>query len=194
MIDLPSDGDEAYQYRLKKLINRFKKPGIRILEVGSRTGVSTAIFAEVAKQEGGKVVVVDDWFMPTEKVLFEQNMRKYWDVLEIHHTRSEKFLPTLPDCSFDFIYLDADHRYDPVKQDIEQIKRLIKPGGMICGHDCWFGLKSYDREWLEANKDEHHTWTETKIHVFPGVYLAMLDIFEGKAEIDVDIWSMVRSW
>lgn len=38
-----------------------------------------------------------------------------------------------PDRSFDFVYIDADHTYDAVKQDIDLW--LPKATGMICGHD-----------------------------------------------------------
>lgn len=38
-----------------------------------------------------------------------------------------------PDASFDFVYIDADHTYDFVKQDIDLW--LPKTTRLICGHD-----------------------------------------------------------
>lgn len=35
----------------------------------------------------------------------------------------------------DFVYLDADHSYTAVQNDIESWLPLIRPGGIICGHD-----------------------------------------------------------
>lgn len=35
----------------------------------------------------------------------------------------------------DFVYLDADHSYTAVQNDIEAWLPLIRPGGIICGHD-----------------------------------------------------------
>lgn len=35
----------------------------------------------------------------------------------------------------DFVYLDADHSYTAVQNDIAAWLPLIRPGGIICGHD-----------------------------------------------------------
>ena len=35
----------------------------------------------------------------------------------------------------DLVFIDASHGYDDVKQDIHVALHLIKPGGILCGHD-----------------------------------------------------------
>lgn len=35
----------------------------------------------------------------------------------------------------DMVFLDGDHRYENVLEDISAAERIIKPGGLICGHD-----------------------------------------------------------
>jgi SAM-dependent methyltransferase len=37
--------------------------------------------------------------------------------------------------TFDFVYVDGGHSYDDVKGDIEQIKRVVKPGGVVMFDD-----------------------------------------------------------
>ncbi len=48
---------------------------------------------------------------------------------------TEDAVRDLKDNSLDFIYLDADHSYDFVMQDIILLGRKVKKGGIISGHD-----------------------------------------------------------
>ncbi len=42
---------------------------------------------------------------------------------------------TMADQSIDFAFIDADHRYGPVRADIDAWLPKIKPGGVLAGHD-----------------------------------------------------------
>jgi len=44
------------------------------------------------------------------------------------------------DHSLDFCFIDADHSYEGVKNDIKHWKDKVKEGGYLCGHD-WGNLK-----------------------------------------------------
>ena len=52
----------------------------------------------------------------------------------LHKGYSYDILPNL-DKQFDFIYIDGAHDYDSVKQDIELALPLLKPRGILAGHD-----------------------------------------------------------
>ena len=41
----------------------------------------------------------------------------------------------IPDNTLDFCYIDADHSYDSVKNDLDIWLPKIKINGIICGHD-----------------------------------------------------------
>lgn len=41
----------------------------------------------------------------------------------------------MPKNSLDFVYIDANHDFDFVMEDIISWSRVVKPGGYICGHD-----------------------------------------------------------
>lgn len=65
--------------------------------------------------------------------------------VKIHLGFTTEVLPTFPDHSFDWVYLDANHTYEGVKQDLELILPKMKPGGIIAGHD-------YDDTTVWANR------------------------------------------
>ena len=56
----------------------------------------------------------------------------------------------------DFVYIDACHEYESVKQDIESWFSLVKSGGIIGGHDFWeaegYGVTRAVREFASKNK------------------------------------------
>lgn len=55
-------------------------------------------------------------------------------ILEMRTTEASKLLKetkVVPD----FVYIDANHRYTAVKQDIAEWYDLLRPGGILAGHD-----------------------------------------------------------
>lgn len=41
----------------------------------------------------------------------------------------------VPDHSFDFVFIDADHSYQSCRADIEAWTPKVDDGGLLCGHD-----------------------------------------------------------
>lgn len=64
-------------------------------------------------------------------------LKKYIDENRFKLIRkfSDKALLELTDQSFDFIYIDGDHSYDWALHDITNYWKLVKTGGILCGHD-----------------------------------------------------------
>ena len=54
-------------------------------------------------------------------------------------TTSELAAPCVPDESLDFVYIDGNHAYEFVAQDIILWGRKVRPGGIISGHD--YGIR-----------------------------------------------------
>lgn len=53
----------------------------------------------------------------------------------LHIGRSAEQLATLPDDCADWIYIDADHRYDGCNADAQVARHKLKPGGLLFFND-----------------------------------------------------------
>ena len=77
------------------------------------------------------------------------------------------------DNSLDFVFIDANHTFEYVVNDIAEWSKKVRPGGIISGHDflnsidlkekdVWGGAKTYiERLKLCQVKDAVLNWTKT---------------------------------
>ena len=137
---------------LLKLIKELP-PDITMAEIGCYAGESTLMFLQSGKIR--QLFAIDTWsseydgeYQGTEEFIerinrmygnmgwaewsFDERVKKYKNVVKMKMTFEDAF-DTLP--MLDFIYIDADHRYDAVKNDILLAKRIVKQTGIIAGHD-----------------------------------------------------------
>ena len=83
-----------------------------------------------------------------------EKLDKYNDKTTILSLSSHDVSKIIPDDHFDYIYIDACHEYDLVKEDIEDWYPKIKIGGIIAGHDymtSWPGVKIAVDEFANSN-------------------------------------------
>jgi hypothetical protein len=66
---------------------------------------------------------------------FNERTAPFKDRLTILLGCSWEMGKNVTDNSLDFVFIDADHHYEPVKRDIIAWAPKLKPGGMISGHD-----------------------------------------------------------
>jgi len=114
------------------------------------------------KFEDGNVIPITTYVMPD----FVHNLQDHIDSGRVLPVRnfSYNFKPSF---QVDMVFIDGDHRYDTVVKDIKRAYELLRPGGLICGHD-------YD----------HPSW--------PGVRQAVTELV-GPVEIVDTIWHTVKS-
>lgn len=120
---------------------------LNIIELGSYCGESSAIFLENLLVGG--LYCVDAWsetnkYKPAEigeaEKVFDAFWKKNGCVLKIKST-TETFLKRCIEEELQkrfyvhLIYIDADHRYEGVKRDIELSMKLLDPGSILAGHD-----------------------------------------------------------
>lgn len=158
-----TEGQEKVLLRLchdTNPINSHKRP-IRIGEVGCYTGKSTAVFADFVRRQTGTHYAID-WFRGSEGtglknsiygfdlfIIFMINMREMGldDSVNLMYMDSDSANKIIKDDYFDLFFIDADHRYEGIKKDIELWLPKIRKGGIICGHD-------YEAHWKDLTEDE----------------------------------------
>lgn len=59
---------------------------------------------------------------------------------------------SFPDEYFDFVYIDGDHRYAAVKEDLELYFKKLKVRGLLCGGD--YGESGWWKGGVERAVDE----------------------------------------
>lgn len=57
----------------------------------------------------------------------------------LHRHTSSEALACFDDGSLDFVYIDGDHRYRAVREDLERAFQKLKPGGILAGDDYSLG-------------------------------------------------------
>jgi len=144
--------------RFHELPKLFRKLGFK---VGAEIGVSTGYYSKVlcVRVPGLKLYCIDPW-------------EAYDDYTEAHDEEGEKFLNAnlekakerlakydanfirkysmdavkdFEDNSLDFVFIDGNHSFEYVIDDIAAWSKKVRPGGIIAGHDYW--TSSENKKW-----------------------------------------------
>lgn len=123
----------------------FKNMGFKVgAEIGVYRGEFTKLFAEL----GIKMYAIDPWIaylgagrsenkddmQDTNFEYAKETLSPFPDCTLIRKT-SQDALVDIPDESLDFVYIDGDHRFRFIAEDIVEWSKKVKKGGIISGHD-----------------------------------------------------------
>lgn len=116
---------------------------------GAEIGVLNGVFSEILCQTNphAKIYSIDAWqFYPLAK-----NFRKPHHYPPIYESAKARLAPyknniiirkwsmdalnDFADESLDFVFIDADHRFEAITNDIAQWSKKVRKGGIISGHD-----------------------------------------------------------
>lgn len=147
----------------------------RVLEVGSMWGGTLWHWLQIADL----VVSVDD----------EMRLAGEWEKwadeagAELHLLRGMSQEPAIINAThnlgpYDFIFIDADHRYESVKADWENYRGMVAPGGVIAFHDTQHvGDPTYGVEqlWNEITQEPDVRWQHIVCTGHCGIGMVWLD-------------------
>jgi hypothetical protein len=144
----PEFGEDWFSYPnlYSSMVNQFPS-GSKFIEVGSWKGKSSAFMAaEIANsQKDIEFICIDTWEGSVEHQDFKE-LKNLYDIFKSNMKPLEKYYRSIksksldavnlfPDQSLDFVFIDASHEYEDVKNDINAWFPKVKVGGVLAGHD-----------------------------------------------------------
>jgi hypothetical protein len=125
----------------------FKELGFKVgVEIGTYLGT----YAEIIAKSGLQIYTVDPWAIHEDYPHYSNP--KFQGKLEQQYLESKARLAPYPNCtiirktsmeaskdfkngSIDFVYIDGNHAFKYVAEDICEWSKKVKKGGIISGHD-----------------------------------------------------------
>lgn len=194
------------------------------MEIGTWFGASALSWAQGLKEyfeSRGSLTCVDAWepffdldihknekhVLEMEELLesdlvykvFLHNIKTLPKTINTQHFRgkSEDILKFLKNDSFSVVFIDADHTYDYVKNDILNSTRLVQNYGIICGDDLNLQISEIDKNHAIKNMNKDFIKDpKTNKNYHPGVTVAVSEIF-GDVSSWGGFWAMQKinnSW
>ena len=138
----------AHRHELGAWLN-----GAGLVGEGAEIGVLFGSFSEIimSKWRGRILHLIDPWIEQSEDVYREitnkdvdwrsafkevlGKMVPYSDRVKVHRMLSDAASGRFIDGQLDFVFIDGNHSYDAVAQDLKLWWPKVRTGGMFSGHD-----------------------------------------------------------
>lgn len=116
-------------------------------KVGAEIGVDKGEFSEKFCQAGLKLYATDPWRSYSDYAdsgdqeqldsIYEQTKKLLapYPTCTIIRKTSMEAAEDFADRSLDFVYIDGNHQFKYVAEDICEWSKKVKVGGVVCGHD-----------------------------------------------------------
>ena len=180
-----------------------------VIDVGTFTGASAKAML-LAMPEAGRLITIDLFQEPTAMIesgfgppevwsgsrmfkVAQARLASFGERATIICGRSPGVAALLASEIADLVFIDAAHDYDSVVADIQAWSRVVRPGGLIAGHD-------FDKPALgmaeEQVRGTMHLEIDSKTNVHTGVAAAVVGCFRkiNLAENESTIWWAPKEW
>ena len=171
---------------LLQLVLENQSPGMVIVEIGVGIGETTIECLPIITKNNGHMILVDNFSGGPGFENRGGDMRRAIQTLVNTYPNtivwegvSWEMAQHMPDRNCDIVFIDADHRYSSVVQDIIAWAPKVKKGKILAGHDCNNLRGDYNPEHIEKD------WTDGKHH---GVVKAVFDHINDAELINDCTW------
>lgn len=142
----------------------YKKKDLLIVEIGTWKGSNAMGMLDILPIK--KIYLVDPYIHYDNYNDYTENdmedtynkvvekFKTFGDKVEIIRKTSKDAISLIPD-NLDFVYIDGNHDYEYIKEDIHMYYPKLKKGGILGGHDYdyikWPGVTKAVNEFVEKN-------------------------------------------
>ena len=146
-IDVNQPSPIMLRYSRYHILDLFRELDFK---VGAEIGTEHGIYAEklCSKNSQLKLFCIDPWIAST--YYHEETKQEVMDGLyqeaknrlskyncEILKMTSMEAVKLFKLNSLDFVFIDGNHNFEFVKDDISSWSKIVRPGGVVYGHDYW---------------------------------------------------------
>jgi len=113
----------AYGHNAKGILSQWEGSGLFLIDPYSLSACGTYI-------DGSANIDFD------KCLYYCRNELKEFELRAIHiRETSDKAYELLQGIQLDFVYIDGNHHNPQITKDLNNYWKLVKPGGLFCGHD-----------------------------------------------------------
>lgn len=122
---------------------------------GAEIGVADGRYSEILCQKikGLELLAVDPFYRPGHYERAIERLKPF--KVTIKREISMKAVLEVPDKSLDFVFIDGNHKFDYVMEDIIGWSRKVRRGGIVSGHDYYQFHSSGVIQAVNAYVEEH---------------------------------------
>lgn len=201
---------------LEQIVESLKPRPLSVLEIGSYEGGSTLHFCTFIERHcgSGRIHCIDPWVPYLAKSAagneqarqmeneltsgaayerFQRNIKLAPPTVPITWFRGTlaEYLETGSEI-FDIVFIDGEHTYEAVLNDLRLSAPLLEVGGIMCGDDLEIPV-GVGRHSLEAIRTIAEHGIEYIDNCHPGVSLAVHEFFEGQIWGRNAVWAMRKT-